>query len=227
MSYASKFMSVKSTDAPAAPVFGNSSTAFSGGRDSSSAFSGGRDSSSAFSGGRDQPQTNSSLFGNRRPAVRPTANISEAAIAANPWAARAAAANGIKIEEKLNLESEKQFPSLSVGTQAPKKGAWGNSTVTAAALAADWAAKEAEENAAAAAEKQRREDEAAHLAEQRRQYSTFTPTSRSDVFRREVYENSYDDEYDDQPDDTYEDRTYEVEEQEQEKEQEWQQQNTW
>lgn len=212
MSYASKFMSVKSTDAPAAP-----------------AFSGGRDSSNAFPGGRDQPQTNSSLFGNRRPAVRPTANISEAAMAANPWAARAAAANGIKIEEKLNLESEKQFPSLSSGTHAPKKGAWGNSTVTAAALAADWASKEAEENAAAAAEKQRRDDEVAYQAEQRRQYSTFTPTSRSDVFRREVYENAYDDEYDDQLDDTYEDRTYEVEveEQQQEKEQEWQQQNAW
>ena len=132
MSYASKFMSVKSTDAPAAPVF-------SGGRDSSNVFSGGRDSSTAFPGGRDQPQTNSSLFGNRRPAVRPTANISEAAMAANPWAARAAAANGIKIEEKLNLESEKQFPSLSSGTHAPNKGAWGNSTVTAAALEADWA----------------------------------------------------------------------------------------
>lgn len=194
MSYASRFMNARQTDTPAAPAFG-------GGNQYSN--------NTAFSGGRDQPQTNSSLFGNRRPQRPQTQTIDESAVASNPWAARAAAANGVKVEEKLNFESEKQFPTLGAAAPAPKKGAWGNSTVTAAALAADWAAKDAEERAAAEAEKLRREAEAAHLAEQRRQYTTFTP-SRSDVFRHEVYNNSYDE--DDYADDGYPDDSYAHEE---------------
>jgi hypothetical protein len=166
---------------------------------------------------QEQPTTNSSLFGRRAPA-RPSAmkTIDEAAIASNPWAAKAAAANGIKVEEKLNFESDKQFPSLSSGTPAPKKGAWGSSTVTAAALAADWAAKDAEEKAEAAAAKLRAEEEAAHLAEQRRQYTTFNP-SRSDVFRHEIYhdnEEEFDDRY------SYEEQTYEYQDNQQEEFQE-------
>jgi hypothetical protein len=201
MSYASKFMSAKSAETTATP-------------------------SPTFMPNNSAPTTSSSLFGARRPTVRPSATITEAEAASNPWAARAAAANGIKIEEKLNFESEKQFPALSgvptlgAPAPAPKKGAWGNSTVTAASLAADWAAKEAEEKAAAEAERLRRVEEAERIAAQRQQYTTFTP-SRSDVFRREVYENEYEDGYDEdgydeRPDDGYDERRYELAEGEEE-----------
>ncbi len=170
---------------------------------------------------QEQPTTNSSLFG-RRPATTVNKTIDEKTIASNPWAAKAAAANGIKIEEKLNFESDKQFPALggTVATSASKKGAWGSSTVTAAALAADWAQKDAEEKAAAAAEKARQEEEAARLAEQRRQYTTFNP-SRSDIFRREVYQDEDDDRY------SYEDHTYEYNDQHQDEFAEERNDNTW
>jgi hypothetical protein len=201
MSYASKFMSAKTAETPIQPTFSANNNAFS----------------------RNESNNPPSLFGARRP--KPLATISEATAAANPWAARAAAANGIKVEEKLDLESEKQFPSLATSSGiAPKKGAWASSTVTAAALAADWAEKEAEEKAASEAEKQRREEEAAHQVAQRRQYTSVIH-SRSDVFRQEVYDNNdIDDDYDDQLDDTYETRTYEINDEEQE----WQQaSSTW
>lgn len=197
MSYASKFLNAKTvtndSSAPSGPVFNTGA-----------------------------PTTQSSLFG-RRPQQKVASRLDTEAIASNPWAAKAAAANGIKIEEKLNFESEKQFPTLGAVASVQKKGAWGSGTTTAAALAADWAAKDAEEKAAIQAEKERREEEAARLAEQRRQYSTFTP-NRSDVFRQEVYQDNYeDDDYYEQPEDEYEEQTYEAHPEEAQTEEGWQQ----
>ncbi len=191
MSYASKFLNAKTTTtdtpAPSGPVFST-----------------------------DTPKPQSSLFG-RKPTTNSklgNASINAEKLASNPWAAKAAAANGIKVEEKLDFDSSKQFPTLggTTVTSAPKKGAWGSSTVTAAALAADWAAKDAEEKAAAAAEKARREEEEAKRAEERRQ-NGFMPT-RSDIFRNEVYNTTYneEDEYDDgyNSDEYIEERNYRV-----------------
>jgi hypothetical protein len=196
MSYASKFLNAKTTTETPAPVTRSSA-----------------------------PTTQSSMFG-RRPAAATstTSKINAETIASNPWAAKAAAANGIKIEEKLNFESDKQFPSLGASvTPVVKRGAWGSSTVTAAALAADWAAKDAEEQAAAAAEKVRQEEEAARIAAERRR-DTFIMT-RSDLFRNEVYQSSYgeEEEEDGYPSEGFiEERNYQVES-------EWpeEQQSTW
>ncbi len=191
MSYASKFLNTRSTDTPATHAFGAPAPA-----------------SSPF--GNREPTTNSSLFGRRNPTYQ-AKTIDESAVAANPWAARAAAANGVKVEEKLNFESEKQFPTLGAAAPTQKKGAWGNTTVTAASLAADWAAKEAAEKAAYEAEKQRLAEEEEHQAAQRRRYTSFNP-SRSDVFRQEVYQSNYDDDYEhgqDQYDNNYYDEPQE------------------
>ncbi len=170
----------------------------------------------------DTPRTQSSLFG-RKPNTTSRLGgpaINAETLASNPWAAKAAAANGVKIEEKLNFESEKQFPTLGAPAPQMKKGAWGNSTVTAAALAADWAQKDAEEKAAAEAEKARLEEEAAERKKQRDQYTTFAPT-RSDLFRQEVYNSGFNDE--DYDDHYYEEEThnYIIEGQEEENDSAW------